>query len=449
MILYWLAKFLTNFFFRVYYKIEYVNSQNVPKGKPVVLAPNHVNAFIDPVVVATYPRLQKVRFFARGDVFKSRIARIALNDLNISPMYRIQEGYAELKKNDKTFEECRSLLRADKTILIHPEATCVQVRRIRPLKKGLARIVFQTAETLNWEKEIYVVPVGLNYSNPRKFRSSILVNFGEPVLVNQFKSEYQSDKVRAINDFTRRVESALIATVVNVADHANERLVEEIEEIALHQWMDERGGSWNSLVDRNRFSAMIIDMVNELSVNDHAQLNQLKNTLAQYLRRLYGNDLRDHLLRPDLIGKMNFLNFLGEFFVLFLGFPVYTFAWLLNNPPYHLGRRFADKKIKSHEFYASVRLNISMIYWLVYYGLQLLCVALVFRNWSLLGVYALAVPLLGFYSLIYYPRFKKILGRWNLLRMVRKERLLVQELVESRSQILHQLNSLMQPYFRK
>lgn len=443
MVLYWLVKFLSNIFFRVYYKIEYADFHKVPKGKPLILAPNHVNAFIDPITVGTYPKMQKVRFFARGDIFKGKFARFILNDLNISPMYRIQEGYGEIKKNDKTFQECYRLLKSDKTLVIHPEATCVQVRRVRPLKKGLSRVAFQAAESFDWHKDIMVQPVGLNYSSPRKFRSSIYVEFGEPISLKRYEEEYKKDKVRAINDFTKVLERGMADHLVMVMDHANERLVEEIEEIALSQWMTEQGKEVNSLRARYQESRVIAEMVNQLAEQQSEVLNDLKNRLAQYLRRVKGNGLRDHLLRPDVIDKMNFLKFLGEYVIIAFGLPIYGIAWLLNNPPYHLGKMYSDKKIKSHEFYASVRANISMIFWILYYGLQLLTVALVFRSWPLLGIYAVTVPVLGIFGLHFYPRMKKIFGRWNLLRMVRKERTTVQELVDERARIIQQLNELM------
>jgi 1-acyl-sn-glycerol-3-phosphate acyltransferase len=177
--------------------------ENIPVGKPVILAPNHVNAFMDPVLIGMSVR-QEVRFFARGDVFKGPVAKWALNQLNISPMYRIQEGYSEVKKNDKTFEECRQLLTDDKIILMFPEGICIQERRLRPLKKGLARIAFQTAASFDFSKDILIVPIGINYSDAKNFRSKAVLDFGKPVSILEYKASYQTDNVRAINEFTKK-----------------------------------------------------------------------------------------------------------------------------------------------------------------------------------------------------------------------------------------------------
>src|SRR3989344_7060883 len=93
----------------VYYRIDLKGLENIPVNKPFILAPNHSNGFVDPVILPVYLR-PKVRFFARGDVFKGKVAKWILNQMNASPMYRMQEGFSEIKKNDKSFEECRTLL---------------------------------------------------------------------------------------------------------------------------------------------------------------------------------------------------------------------------------------------------------------------------------------------------------------------------------------------------
>ena len=95
--LYWLLKPFVFFSLRVFYKVDVKGLNRIPRNKPVILAPNHSNGFVDPVILAMLTP-QKVRFFARGDVFKGAFAKWILNQMNVSPMYRMQDGFAELKK---------------------------------------------------------------------------------------------------------------------------------------------------------------------------------------------------------------------------------------------------------------------------------------------------------------------------------------------------------------
>ena len=71
--LYWILKPLAIIFYRIFYRYEIHGMEQVPLDQPVVFAPNHVNAFIDPILPVLHIR-KKVRFFARGDVFRGKIA---------------------------------------------------------------------------------------------------------------------------------------------------------------------------------------------------------------------------------------------------------------------------------------------------------------------------------------------------------------------------------------
>ncbi|MGQ0827295.1 MAG: 1-acyl-sn-glycerol-3-phosphate acyltransferase [Bacteroidota bacterium] len=423
---------------RVFYKFSYRGLEKIPYGKPLVFAPNHVNAFIDPVVVGMVAR-QKVRFFARGDVFKRGLAKWVLDQMNISPMYRIQEGYAELKKNDKTFEECRRLLAANKAILLFPEAICIQERRLRPLKKGLARIIFQTEETFDFKKDVLVVPVGLNYSNAKQFRSKLFIDFGDPVSVKEYEERYKQDKVRTINDFTKIFEQKLSEHLIIIKDPKNDELVAGIEEIYLQQWMADKKQNGKKLEQHYEASKEIADMVNKLDEKNPEVTLLLKEKITSYIEKLKAGKLRDHLLRPENIDKMNIGMFLWEYMIIYFGMPIYTLCLLFNYPPFYIAKKLSDKKIKNVEFYASVYSNTAMIIWMLLYGTALLLIALLFHNWWLVLAYAILFPLSGRFCLRFYPKMKKIFGRWRLLRMVRKERSTVEELVNAREEIINNL----------
>lgn len=433
--LYRILKVLTNIFYRIYYRIEFKDIHKVPNGKPVIFAPNHTNAFIDPTAVAmSLP--QKVRFFARGDVFKSPLAKWILNSMNISPMFRIQEGYSELKKNDKTFEECRNLLSNNKSILIFPEAICVQEKRLQPLKKGLSRIVFQTEELFEFKKNVWVVPVGLNYSDAKKFRSRLFVNYGEPISVQKYEEQYKLDKVKTINEFTRLLEQKMTDLIITINSKENDQLVEGLMDIYLDDWMKEKGYSLKSVERKYQAGREIVEMINYYDSENPILVKTLQEGVVAYVNQLRNLELRDHLLRPEVINKMNLIRFFKDSLLLTFGIPLYVLGLITNYPPYYISRNFANDKIKKPEFYASIYANMSMLLWVLYYIIQLLVVALVFHNWALLGMCAIVIPTLGFYVLYFYPVMKKVLGRLKLLRLVRKQRKVVEDIMMQRAQVM-------------
>jgi 1-acyl-sn-glycerol-3-phosphate acyltransferase len=448
-VLYWIIKPFVAIFFRVFYQYDYRGRHNIPAGKAVVLAPNHVNAFIDPVALGLLSP-SPVRFFARGDVFKGKLAAKILNSMGVSPMYRIQEGYAEIKKNDKTFEECRNLLTANKIILLFPEGLCVQERRLRPLKKGMARIVFQTEELLNFEKDVLVIPVGLNYTAAYKFRSKLFIDIGEPISASEYKEKYLKDKVRTINEFTKMFEAKMAEHMVVLNNTDSDRLFVNLEEIYMYQWLKDKGQDVKDLEASYFGSKEMAEMINHMDAVNPQHSVSLREKTSAYIRRLRANGLRDHLLRPESIDNINILSFIKDYLIIWLGMPVYGFALLLHYPPYYLAKKICDKKIRNIEFFASVYANLAMILWLIYACIHILVVALLSRDWLILSFYtAVLLPATGFFALWYYPVKQKIFGRWRLLRMVKKERNLVQELVQERFEIIGEIERAKREYLKK
>jgi glycerol-3-phosphate O-acyltransferase/dihydroxyacetone phosphate acyltransferase len=429
----------------IYYRIDMRGFKNIPRNVPLVLAPNHSNGFIDPIILGVYIR-QKVRFFARGDAFKGKFARWILNKMNVSPMYRLQEGYAELKKNDKTFEECKQLLTNNKTILLFPEAICVYERRLRPLKKGVARIVFQTSDSFDFNKDIKVIPVGINYTAGKRFRSKVFIDIGKPLSVKEYDLQYKQDKVKTINSFTKVLEEKMSEHVINIENPVNDELVIGIEEIYTHQWLKDKKKSDNKLAYQYEAAKEIVDMVNSLDKNEPELIVSLRTKIPNYLKLLKSNGLRDHLLRPDVISKMNVGTFILEYIIIYLGMPIYFLGLIMNYPPYLFTEKFTDKKIKKVEFYASFRANLSFIVWTFYFLIQLAVIGIVFHSWQALLIFTVLVALSGIFVLKYYPVMKKIFGRWRLLRIVRKERSTIEQLVDERNIIINELREVKKIY---
>jgi 1-acyl-sn-glycerol-3-phosphate acyltransferase len=447
-VLYFITKILTNIFYRVYYKIDFVGKESVPSKEAVILSPNHTNAFVDPVTIAmSLP--QKVRFFARGDVFKGKLAKWALNALSISPMYRIQEGYSELKKNDKTFEECRSLLSNNKTILLFPEAICIQEPRLQPLKKGLGRIVFQTEELFDFKKNVWIVPVGLNYSNAKKFRSRLFINFGKAISIKDYEKSFKEDKVKTLNEFTKFLELEMTKLVITIDNKDNDTLFEHLTEIYLNEWMLFKNYDLNNIEQQYAASKEIAEILNYVGKEKPALLKTLNDEVLEYTTTLKKHNLTNELLKPTAIENMNLVRFISDAFILFFGLPIYWLAWITNAIPYVISKRFADQKIKKVEFYASIYVNMSMFLWIIYYSIQLASIGLITKNGSITFLSASIIPLLGLYALNFYPVMKKINGRLNLLKLVRKQRSLIEKLMTLRAQTFSDIEFARNEYIKQ
>lgn len=141
---------------------------------PKIIACNHPNSFFDAINVAIqYPK--PIYFLARGDAFKKPLVALFLKSLHLIPIYRLSEGKENLSKNTETFETCLTLLRKNQTILIFSEGICVNEWKLRPLKKGTARLALLALKEGITNLEL--VPTNITYSSFSKNPKDSILHF--------------------------------------------------------------------------------------------------------------------------------------------------------------------------------------------------------------------------------------------------------------------------------
>jgi 1-acyl-sn-glycerol-3-phosphate acyltransferase len=442
-VLYYFLKILTSIFYRVFYSIEEKNAEKVNSIKgAVVLAPNHSNAFIDPIIVGILLK-QKVRFFARGDVFKSNFSKWILNILNVSPIYRMSEGgISAVKKNDATIEECKMRIARKETIMLFPEGICIQQKRITPLRKGLAKIVFAAAEETDFNDEIMIVPVGINYTAASKFRSKVLIEFGDTISIKNYKEKYVADKARTINEFTAQLQPKLEEVNIVINQTENEKLAEEIVEIRRHDFISNRFPFKTiKATDEVMLWRNVAKKINELATSNTELFEKLRNGVNTYIAELHRMNLRDHLFRKENVERTNIFSVFIELFFVFVFLPLYWVGVFFNYPPYYIAKKIADKKAKQKEFYASVYCNAAMLLWLLW---QMACViTFLLITHSSIGaiIFAMSFKLTGIFAIRFLPVMKKAFGRLRLLNYVRKQREKIEDMFLMREMIIDLLNN--------
>ena len=96
------------------------------------------------------------------------------------------------------------------------------IRRLKPIKKGTVRIGFTTLEACNWKENYFTLLfVERNYSDPARFGSDLLIKNSKPILLNQYKSEYQKNPSKVISEVTLLVEGLLKEELTHVEDMEN------------------------------------------------------------------------------------------------------------------------------------------------------------------------------------------------------------------------------------
>ncbi len=415
---------------RLYYKVRITNRDYFPEKGPVLICGNHVNAFMDPISLQLNSRRQLFSL-ARGDVFEHPVLRRLLTALKLIPIYRLSEGAGNLKKNELTFTISEQVLSQGNALIIYPEAVCVQEKRVRKLKKGAARIAFETEEKNDFNSGLVILPVGHNYSNPQEFGSELLINFGKPIAVKNYQALYLEDKVRAMIRLTNDLELAMKELVIDIKRPENDLFVDQYTEMQVSLSEDA------DLERKFKRNSGFVRKVNSLTESGDAGFAILKEKTGVYYNELSKLDIKDGDLQTAGLKAGIGFRVLFEFFAVAFGMPFYALGLALNYPAYLLGSLAQYKLAKNIEFRASIRFTVGWFSWIGYYLLQLLAVGLLFRNWLLLAVYAAVVPLLLRYCIFFSGFLQQYLGRLKAFRLRKKDAQVFENLVGIRTDLLN------------
>lgn len=222
---YHFVKYYIRLGFAFYFKkIHIHNSGNIPKHKAVLFVANHQNALIDPILIgSTNPR--EMYYLTRSTVFKNPVVKVLLHSINMLPIFRMRDGFETLSQNEAVFQQCFKILKNQKSLLIFPEGNHNLQRRVRILSKGFTRIVFGALEQ-NPEKEIVIVPIGINYSDPTNYASEVSLYYGKPISTNYYYENF--DKNESVTKLKNEVSDQLKILTTHIEN------TNQYEEIANH-----------------------------------------------------------------------------------------------------------------------------------------------------------------------------------------------------------------------
>ena len=181
-----------------YRKIRSIGREKIPKRTPVMFIPNHQNSFMDALLVVS-TNWKYTFFLTRAQAFNTAFMRWFLENLNMLPVYRVRDGMSSVTKNNAIFERCIRMLKKNYAVLVFAEANHNLNRRIRPLSKGFTRIAFDAEQKNNWDLNLQIIPVGVNYTRHKESRNDVTVVYGDPIPMKQYQELFEQDKRKASN----------------------------------------------------------------------------------------------------------------------------------------------------------------------------------------------------------------------------------------------------------
>jgi len=368
-----IARYILRYYFR---NIDITGLENIPKNAAVILAANHPTAFIEPCIMACFqPRT--LWFLARGNLFKNAAATALLNAVNILPIYRRQDGdYEKLKDNFNTFAECYRALSKQRAIMILSEGRTIHEKALRRIRKGTARIALGALDQDSTLREVYIVPIGCNYTAAHRVRSQVMVRCGEPIPASKFMDEYRRSEGTAIKNLTEHLRARLSSLVVQFPEHDRAGIGESRLEL------DRVRNNIRNLYGITH-NGQQLDRELAIAANTPAEAPEL----TRYFNRLQHNDLGPSASSggADTAGTMNGPKKQGP---TWLRAAFGVLLQLPHLPLWFIGEYIADTKVNHVEFYSPVRFAALAIGTLVLVPLGLIFLSWPLKIWLLLALFS-------------------------------------------------------------
>ena len=249
-----------------YRKIRSIGREKIPKRTPVMFIPNHQNSFMDALLVVS-TNWKYTFFLTRAQAFNTAFMRWFLENLNMLPVYRVRDGMSSVTKNNAIFERCIRMLKKNYAVLVFAEANHNLNRRIRPLSKGFTRIAFDAEQKNNWDLNLQIIPVGVNYTRHRESRNDVTVVYGDPIPMKQYQELFEQDKRKAANVLKNDLAKVMKQCTMHV---------QNAQHYFLHQvLLDDLADDRSHLVDPKKVRPLNIKLDQLASEEDYLAAQEL------------------------------------------------------------------------------------------------------------------------------------------------------------------------------
>jgi glycerol-3-phosphate O-acyltransferase / dihydroxyacetone phosphate acyltransferase len=402
-VLAWFLRLVTRVFFR---QIEVVGLEHVPATGPVVFAGNHPNSLIDPILIITTSG-RRVHFAAKDSLFAGRIMRAVLRGLGAVPVARrvehdgggeappettVRDAADVARRNEAAFAAMFEVLERGGAIGIFPEGLSHDAAQLARLKTGAARLALGAAARI--DRPVAIVPCGLVFIHPRRFRSRVLVQFGPPLQV----SAPEHDAPDAARRVTGEIEAALRRLTINAPDWDTVRALDTVRRLYQPQEI--------SIEDRVELARRFNTYYGAVAADP--RVVELMARVRAYQQKLDELGVTDRELARDLSKREVAARMLRHLVLVAWWLPLSVPAAPLHVPPLVFARLAGPRLTPRKDVVATTKLLIGLLLVLLGYALAIVYVGLIWGSWW--GLLAcLVLPLSGWATL-------QVLDRLRLVR---------------------------------
>jgi 1-acyl-sn-glycerol-3-phosphate acyltransferase len=397
----------TKFFYR---KVIVVGRENFNPDDYLIFAPNHQNALMDALAVLFTLKGQPV-FLARADIFKKKFIASILYFLKILPVYRIRDGFENVRSNDWVFDKTVEVLKNKNGLVILPEGSHEGLRRLRQLKKGICRIAFQADEATGFKMNIKIVPVGLEFTHYSRIRQVLTVVYGKPIELKDYYDSYSRNQQKAMNELKERLSEEMQKIMVHIESDDDYEAIDELRGIVNGKYSDDIS---TPKLFRDR---ILINKLNRLKTSSEELYKKICNLSLSIKKKARSLGIDYRLLEKK---KHSITGMTGGILTLLVTLPV-LFYGLLFNYIFYLIPNLALKKIIDVQFHSSIKYGISLFLALVFMPLYLILSLFIFSPWWIATAIFLTIPVSGLMAWSYLILYRRIKGGLKIRNLIRNK----------------------------
>jgi len=227
----WLARVLLGAYFR---RIDRFHPERAPETGPVLFVANHPGSLTDALLIGVSVD-RPVNFVATVRLFRSKPVAWLLSRCGVIPINRKQDDPAKMASVAHTFAACFAVLRAGGAVGLFPEGISYDDSRLKDVKTGAARLALGLESEHGGKLGLRIVPVGLTYSAKERFRSRVLVNFGEPMRAADFIDGYDEHPRTCVHALRDAIEARIRALILDTPDLEHDRILNAVRRLYLER----------------------------------------------------------------------------------------------------------------------------------------------------------------------------------------------------------------------
>lgn len=317
---YTFLRFIVDFTCRQSYRrFEVHGMKGLPKDGALIYGINHSNTLMDALVVLATSRHKKV-FMARGDIFANPTVAKILKFMRILPLFRIRNGVAAVRNNTDSMEQAVDVVHDKVGLYLFPEGRHRTKHSLLQFSKGIFHIAMDSNREFGENQPVYLVPVGIEYGDYFRFRSTCMVNFGEAINVTDFiKNSTEENEAVLMNQLRGMLSERLSQLITYIPDDEDYEATWEIVKMK----NEKRAGGLYRKMLRNRAT---VKKIQDYKVSKPEEAKSLFSDVMSFANKR----VKERISVTSTAKKRPLLDFLWKMLVALIGLPYFVASTLVN-----------------------------------------------------------------------------------------------------------------------